>query len=223
MRRRRRGSRHQVRVLAELRLDPRHRVAEVAQASPEAAPHLGQPLGPEDQQRDEQDEQQVRRLENVAEHVSKAYPFVLRGPELHRARAASPMSAQLSMGRSVSVARESSRTRSAIRSRRSGATGASPGRPQNLSRPPLNLPFPAPAPSSRPPPARLTNRGSSAWFRCGIRSTRSAATVSRRPDGGGGGRRPTSMARGRSPAGQGAILARRPDRRRRAGQQRCQP
>jgi hypothetical protein len=48
------------------------RVPEVAQAAAERATDLWKALWPQDQQRNHQDEQQVGRLQDVADHRSRA-------------------------------------------------------------------------------------------------------------------------------------------------------
>jgi hypothetical protein len=45
---------------------------EVTKPTPKRAPNLRQPLGSENQQRDHQNEQQVRWLKDVADHEDRA-------------------------------------------------------------------------------------------------------------------------------------------------------
>ena len=49
-----------------------HRMPEVAQPASERAPHFGQPLRAEHQQRDHEDEEQVRWLKDVPNHLATA-------------------------------------------------------------------------------------------------------------------------------------------------------
>jgi hypothetical protein len=63
--------------LAHAGVDPviifaRHRLPEVAKTLSERPPNLGQSLGPEHEQRDNENEDQMRWLENVADHNCRA-------------------------------------------------------------------------------------------------------------------------------------------------------
>src|SRR5436305_85384 len=55
-----------------MRIFAAHRMLEVAQSSPQRPPYFRKPLRAEYQQRDHEDEQEMGRLEDVANHEAKA-------------------------------------------------------------------------------------------------------------------------------------------------------
>jgi hypothetical protein len=59
------GGEGALRFIPEIAID---RTPEVVDAATDRAPHLGQSLGPEHDQRDDENKEQMRRLENVTDH-----------------------------------------------------------------------------------------------------------------------------------------------------------